>query len=131
MGHVKPPGAKGSARLVAPDTLAKGSTNSLNPVFCFRYIKGLDDSEHVVCAGLAKHLRDLAQLTWGQIMGAPKKGLGHEKIGRDQIKVALHSYADALEHVLAFRLSDEWRLIGYRSDEVLRVFYAGPGAYDH
>ena len=131
MGKVKPAGAKGSARLIAPDTTSKGSTNSFNPIFCFRYADGVDGIEDAVCASMVKHLRDLAKMTWGQIMAAPKQGLGHEKIGRGQIKVPIHAYTLDLDFVLAFRLSKEWRLIADRVDDVLRVLYAGPGAYDH
>lgn len=125
------PQASGGKLLHTPSTDASGSTNSESPTFCFRYASGLNGADHKVCYALAKMLRDLAQLSWQQIGCAPRKGMGHEKITRGQIKVPLHAYTGTLEHVLAFRLSDEWRLLGDRTGGVLRVLYAGPDAYDH
>lgn len=121
--------AKGSARLVAPDTTPIGSTNHLHPLFCFRHISGI--AAHEVFSALAKGLHDLAQLSWAQIQQARRQGIGFELIPRKQIKVPLNSFADNLDDVLSFRLSGRWRLIGHRDNRVLSILYVDPdhGAY--
>jgi len=131
MGKVKPPKAKGSKSIIAPETSAKGGSNHLHPVFCFKHLRGIEEADHDVCSALATGLRERAQLTWAQITLARRQGFGSEKIPRGQIGVSLAPFAADLEAVLSFRLSSKWRLLAHRDEQVLRLLYVDGehGAY--
>jgi len=123
----------GGDHMRSPSTASAGSTNHLNPTFCFKYARGLDGGERGCYWALVKTLRDIAQLTWQQIMFSQRKGMGFEKIPLAQLRVALDPYADSIDDVIAFRISEKWRLIGHRSDGILRVLYVDGAAeaYKH
>jgi hypothetical protein len=69
-------------------------------------------------------LKRLTACTWQQVMSAPRKGLGHEKIPRDQVTFAVPtSVTPDVEFFLAFRCGSAARMIGFRDDGTLQVLW--------
>ncbi|MEO8316133.1 MAG: hypothetical protein ABI645_15230 [Pseudomonadota bacterium] len=66
-------------------------------------------------------LRALSQLTWAQIRGSHRHGLGSEKISQKQLKFALPSHITEDITILAFRFSGKAPMLGYRVGTTLHI----------
>ena len=84
------------------------SSNSLHPAFCFKYIvkkHSLDKCKTEERAALALTMQKLGQKNWGEIQSAGRHGLGHEKIDKNSIKVAVPTSVPKGITLIAFRFS--------------------------
>ena len=132
--NIKRPGSKGGAHVPAPATDTQGSTNLEYPVFCLRYLGNLGACATDEKAALADTMRNLSQLTWQQIISAPRKGLGFEKIPVGQIRgECVPQFAKDKAFLLAFRFAGNAPLLGVREGATLRILHLDRDftAYDH
>jgi len=104
------------------------STNTLSPVFCLHYLApmgyGLDGCEVDEKVAFAHKLRELCQLTWNQIINAPRHGMGSEKIERHAItgsNIPAHITEDV--DFIGKRFDGLKRMEGYRFERVFHVIW--------
>lgn len=126
--HVKQPTIEASGPVGPPPQLpTQGSTNGLPPVFelnlrdrhyCLDNCQNRDQQ-----AAFAKTLHKLSQLTWGQIMGANRKGVGTETIRRDQLHAAVPPWVTPDVELLALRFSGKHPMVGFRLGRVLTILW--------
>lgn len=94
-----------------------------HPVFSFEYMVSdfdVDKCEKNDRANLAVTLLKLSKLTWAQIKGAHRHGLGFEKIERKDIKTGIPQCITPEVQLIAFRFSGKKPMVGYR---LKRTFY--------
>lgn len=72
-------------------------------------------------AALASLLRRLAQLKWNEIQSSSRQSVGHETIARDSLPASVARCIPDDKRALAFRASQDYRVIGYRREAVLHV----------
>lgn len=78
-------------------------------------------------------LRMLTASTWGVVMNAPRKGIGHEKIPRNDLNFSIPPICRQRDFFLSFHCGDDDRMIGYQDEGVLQIVWIAPGcgAYEH
>lgn len=109
--------------------VGRGSTNDSRPLFSFYYlvekynIDACSPDDKVALLGL---LHDLSQRTWGQIQLGSRQGTGTEKISRDSINVGLPDCITPDVQLLAMRITDVARLIGFRDGETFHAVWIDP-----
>lgn len=109
--------------MAAPSADARGSTNTEHPVFCVQYLDNFDQCQSEDYEALAKTLRKLSRLTWGQINQSHKHAFGFEKIPVHQLRVPLSSIADGHEFVIVFRYKGKMPMLCLRHEETLRILH--------
>lgn len=137
MAKPRRPSPEGSGRL-APPHLAADDTNTLKPHFSLEHLAPDSDFNMAKCglhdrAEFALALRDRSQMTWAEIMQAPRKGLGCEKIGTLKVRIPSAVPRDKHDKIVAFRFGQLARFLGFRDGRVFHVLWidhAGK-AYDH
>jgi len=85
---------------------------------------GLDSCEVNEKVALAHKLHELCQLTWNQIINAPRHGMGSEKIERNAIigsNIPSHITEDV--DFIAIRFDGLKPMVGYRFDRVFHVIW--------
>jgi len=93
------------------------------PLFSLEYLNGkhcLSKCEKKEKAAFADTLHRLSQIPWIEIMGAPRHGLGHEKIEQKQIKASMPKHIKDDTNIIAFRFFGKAPMVGYKKG---RVFY--------
>lgn len=129
MKRIAPPSPKHGQRMkVTPGAVDRGSTNSARPHFSLCHmVAGLhciDSCEATARSVFADALWRRSRLTWGELLQAPRQGLGFEKIPRSRISVPIpQTITEDVQHFLVFRAGDETRLIGFRSADVLHIVW--------
>lgn len=104
--------------------------DSLTPAFSFRYMKYhgkncLSQCDQQAQSFIVEKLLRMSQLTWRQIISAPKKGLGYEPIPRNRFKVPLPSVVTPEVPLLVFRFSDSGRMAGFRDKDIYHIIVVG------
>ncbi len=113
----------------APRETPRQSTNDLCPVFGFCYLASgfrISDCQQPAKAALADKLQELSQLTWSQIVQAPRTGMGTETIARDSVVPAIPPSVTPDVRLLSWRFGGGSRIIGYREDQVFHVVWVDP-----
>jgi hypothetical protein len=106
-----------------------GSTNHLNPHFSFYQLEAgycVSDCQADHKAALADRLQELSQLTWGEILQAPRKGFGTETIAADSIRPRVPQLITPDVRFLSMYFGKGARLVGYRDDQVFHVVWIDP-----
>jgi len=104
-----------------------GGSDHLTPLFCLSLIARdfcVLDCETNEQAAFACKLRKISQMTWRELKNAPREGLGFESIyniDKDKIPAVAQG-----KRILAFRISEIHRLIGYRDNRVFHIIWNDP-----
>ena len=130
---------KGRRILNPSDSQIKGSTNHLNPAFCFQYIQEgftIEDCvDDKIKAIIATKMQHLSQISWEEIQKLPRQKAGHEKISQNSLKVSIPNNTPPDREFLSFRLGGGKNsvFIGYRKDQVFYVVWIDPNGkvYNH
>ena len=107
--------------------LNMGSTDSLHPAFCFRYLHNDYDIDKLLLAedksikSFLSKLNNLSKITWQEIIRSSRYKNGTEIISSNQLKKPLPKEITLDMNILVFHLQDLFRLIGVRDG---KVFYA-------
>ena len=125
MVKIKPPQASKGKHIKTPEEGA--ASDHLTPFFCLSQIARnfcVLNCEVGEQAAFACKLRKMSEMTWADIKKAPREGLGCEKIysiDKDLIPAGAKG-----KRILSFRISDIYRMIGYRDNRVFHIFW-----FDH
>lgn len=137
MGKLRKPTPSGSGRLVPPHP-APDDTNTLKPYFSLEHLASDADFDLTRCsqqdrAEFAVALRDRSKLTWAEIISAPRRGLGAEKIATLNVTIPNVVPADKRSQIVAFRFGQLARFLGFRDGRVFHVLWIDPAGktYDH
>lgn len=126
--RAKPRAPQGAPHVRAREPRGE-STNRLHPLFSLRHLAAgfrVSDCQRSDKAAFADRLQELAQLTWTQIMLAPRQGIGTETIDHQSVREAIPTHVTPDRTLLAIRFGDKARIIGYREDEVLHIIWIDP-----
>ncbi|HET7233942.1 MAG TPA: hypothetical protein VFJ16_28280 [Longimicrobium sp.] len=93
----------------------------------------VSDCERDDQAAFALTLERLSRLSWQEIRGAPRHGMGTEKIARDALKAPVPPGITDDVQFLALRFSGKKAMVGFRGGEVFHVVWLDPRfrLYDH
>jgi hypothetical protein len=124
------------ARISAPGNADTGSTQGQTPVFGLEYLRGqycLSECSDEHKAAFASRLHLLSGKTWGEINIAPRKGIGFEKIKRDQLNATVPAHVSSETAIIAFRYHGNHPMVGYRDGRVFHVLFIDRDftLYDH
>lgn len=115
--HIKHPPTKGGAKIKTPVFGGVTSRDSESPIFCLRHLAagwGVSDCERDDRAAFASTLEKLSKLTWQEIKGAPRHGVGTEKIAADSINAGIPISITEDVQFLAFRFNGKKSMVGFR-----------------
>lgn len=82
-----------------------------------------DDCQQRHVAAWADKLERLTASKWHTVMSAPKEGLGHETILREQLKFSVPPAVTEDVSFLSFRCGDAARVVGYRAGATLHLLW--------
>lgn len=124
---------------ISPDvrTAQADSTNHEHPIFDLQRLEGrscVTKCSTQLQADFALTIHKLSKMTWQQIQGAQRHGLGTEKIAKFGLREDLkHKLTEDQEYLLAFRFSGKTPFLGYRIDRIFVVLCLDFdfSAYDH
>jgi hypothetical protein len=105
------------------------SASDQRPLFSFYHLEDgfrVSDCQARDRGDFAVRLEELSQLTWTQIILAPRQGLGAETIKRESIRVRVPSDLTRDLRIIAFRFGSGARIVGYREDRVFHVIWVDP-----
>lgn len=111
--------------------------NQQTPKFCLRYlhpdfdVRSLRDDKR---ADFAIALQNRANMTWREIIMAPRHGLGSENIPRYQIRAPIPAGFEDAEQFLVLRYSGRLPMAGVRVQDVYHILWIEPNfgdLYDH
>lgn len=71
----------------------------------------------------AETIWNLSKLTWLQIKGAHRHGLGTEKIDRASIRAAVPACVTEDVAILAFRFCGKAPMVGFRSGRIFHIIW--------
>ena len=121
------------------DKPAAGSVvnnDNLKPIFSLEYMVneygvGRCDAEQK--AAFADALWQRSQLTWRQIIQAPRHGLGSEKIYRSSIAVGIPPAISEDVVFLSMRFYSNAPMVGFRVGQIFHIVWLDTGfsVYDH
>ncbi|MDR3238034.1 MAG: hypothetical protein LBT84_05985 [Spirochaetia bacterium] len=102
------------------DRVTEVNTTSIEyPVFGFKYInKELhpDKIDPENQKALLNQLCKLSELTWNQIISAPRHGLGTEDVRQEDLNFSLPAHIANDVRIIALRYSGKLAMVGYRSN---------------
>lgn len=107
------------------------------PIFSFRHMDHRGKNCITNCdkpsrASMIKTLLQLSQLTWNQILSAPKESHGKENIPINQFKVTLPDIITPdVKSLIVFRFSKSDRMAGLRHNDIYDILVAGSDLYHH
>ncbi|MEO0985245.1 MAG: hypothetical protein AAFY20_06815 [Cyanobacteria bacterium J06639_14] len=106
------------------------------PVFSFHYLNRdfcLSCCIEREKAAFADTMHRLSQLTWNEIQGSHKHGLGCEKIQRNRLRSSIPSHITEDVNFLAFRFYGKAPMVGYRDRNIFHVIWFDRAftLYDH
>jgi len=72
-------------------------------------------------------------MTWGEIIQAPRHGMGFETIARNAIRRPIPNHVTDDVTFIAFRFSGKKPMVGYRTDGMFHIiwFDCSYDLYDH
>ncbi|WP_272538544.1 hypothetical protein [Providencia sp. PROV197] len=135
-GKIAKPPSEESGRI----GLSKPSKDDLPennpPVFSLRYLqKGycLDCCQKDEKAALADKLFTLSKLSWSEIKGLPRHGLGFEKIKSSSINASIPKHITDDVDLIAFRFFGMSPMVGYRNESTFFIVWLDRAftLYDH
>lgn len=134
MGIKRKEGQKGSKIIPTIDKFPDDRFNY--PVFCFKHIHpkySFDNCTKDELVSCIHQLHKLSQLTWMQIRGSHRHGMGSEKIEQNSIKTALPDFITPDITLLALRFDGKKPMVGYKSHFVFHVIFLDRDftLYDH
>ena len=104
------------------------NTNRQSPQFSFEYMRSNSgysvaccDNEHK--ASLASKLFTLSRMTWQDIQGAPRHGLGCEIISRNSFKTEIPANVPADAAMLALRYHGLSPVVGFRDGRIFHIVF--------
>jgi len=100
------------------------------PVFCFKHLQAdysLAQCDKDERAAFIEQLCMYSQMTWQQIILAPRHGLGSEKISLDSIRAPLPRSVTPDVTLLALRFDGKKPFVGYRYHFIFHVLYIDRG----
>ncbi|MGE4558308.1 MAG: hypothetical protein AB7D07_16010 [Desulfovibrionaceae bacterium] len=123
---------KGGGRLAQREAPTKSHLER-HPKFSLRLIQSgycVQNCDKEQRALFADTLRRLSGLTWKDIMGSDRHGLGFEKIDRLNVPTPA---AAANEKIISFRCFGMAPMVGFRREATFYVLWLDPGftVYDH
>lgn len=107
------------------------------PLFSFHYLQDaycISKCEKDDKAAFSDTMRHLSYLTWNQIHGSHRYGLGAEKIKRKSIIVGMpRNLPEDVNDFWAIRFSGKKPMIGFRNDDIYHIvwFDRNFSVYDH
>ena len=106
------------------------------PVFCFRHLQTVYNSDFKFYADFVERLKKISALTWNQINVADRHGFGTEKMPIGQIKPQLPRFITPdISHLLVFRANGDNRpFLGLRNGSVFHIIFIEEqfgNVYDH
>lgn len=125
---VKPRRPPGQEHVKSRET-RPGSTNDQPPHFSLCYLMDgfrVSDCQRDDKAAFAERLQELSAMTWGQIMLAPRVGLGTEVIDQASIKRPIPPRITPEVTLLSWRFGGGARVIGYREDRLFHLLWIDP-----
>lgn len=111
--------------------------DTFKPAFSFRHMEYrgsccLSRCDKNSKADIADTILQLSQLTWSQILSAPRKGMGKEYIPVDQFKVTLPDFVTPdVNKLMVFGFSLAGRIAGLRRNDVYHILIIGDDLYNH
>lgn len=115
-------------RIVAPETRSE-SSNQKQPIFSLSNLQkgfGIEECQRDDQAAFAKRLCKLSEMTWQLIQESPRDGLGCEKINQNSLKVPVPAFITEDVNILAFRVTQSFRMLGYKDEEIFHVLWLDP-----
>jgi hypothetical protein len=75
----------------------------------------------------------LSQITWAEIINAPRQGLGCEQIAQNSIKDAIPSIIKPDTRLIAFRFCGKKPMVGFREKNIFHILWIDRDftLYDH
>jgi hypothetical protein len=111
---------------IQPGVPAGASTDGETPVFCLRHLAEgwrVSDCERDDQAAFAVTLEKLSRLTWQEIRGAHRHGMGTEKIARTSFRVPVPSGITEDVQFLAVRFNGLKAMVGFRSGVTFHIVW--------
>ena len=113
------------------------NNNERKPIFSLEYM--VSDYSIARCnaeqkAAFADALWSRSQMTWRQIIQAPRHGLGSEQIPRHAIRVGIpHAITEDVSGFIAIRFYDNAPMIGFRTGQIFYIVWLDIkfSVYDH
>lgn len=135
-GKIAKPPSEASGRIGLSKSSKDDTPENNPPVFSLRYLqKGycLDCCQKDEKAALADKLFMLSKLSWSDIKGLPRHGLGFEKIKNNSIKAAIPPHITDDVDLIAFRFCGKSPMVGYRKESTFFIVWLDRSfsLYDH
>lgn len=96
------------------------------PTFCLRFV----DPEYCITAceaadkaAFADKMRRMSQMTWNDLIQAPRHGMGLEKISPSSITRPLPAQVTEDVSLISFRFSGKKPMVGYRQDGTFHILW--------
>lgn len=102
------------------------STNHLKPIFSLENIQAnycVTNCTKDQKAAFAEALRKRSQMTWNEIIQAPRHGLGQENIEQHAIKVPLPHDVTPDTQLIALRFDGKAPMVGRRDGRVFIIYW--------
>jgi hypothetical protein len=100
--------------------------NREKPTFCLRFV----DSQYCITAcqdddkaAFADKIRRMSQMTWNDLIQAPRHGMGLETIPAFRIKRPRPHHLTDDVTLIAFRFSGMKTMVGYRQDGTFHIIW--------
>jgi hypothetical protein len=130
------PKIEGSGRVTVSKSALKEIPNwdQERPAFCFRYLQGGYDTQVLTsdqATQFLDRLRRLSQLSWIDLYGSGRHGMGCEKIAN--LRVGLPRALSPDTTILAFRCFGLMPMLGFRRFHVFHLVWLDPNGecYNH
>jgi hypothetical protein len=96
------------------------------PTFCLRFVDPsycITACEDCDKAGFADKIRRMSQMTWNDLIQAPRHGMGLETIPEYKIKKRRPPHVTEDVTLIAFRFSGMKTMVGYRQDGTFHIVW--------
>ena len=118
--------SKESDRIQAGEVAPRPNFNTYRPVFSFWHMRYRGDGCLSQCeiparAAVALKLLKISQLTWRDIINAPREGNGFEMMSQESLKVSVPSTISPDVKMMIFRFSGAGRFAGFRENDVYHI----------
>lgn len=102
------------------------SSNDTYPIFCFQY----NQNENYTCKALdgqkahalLQKLDKWGKTPWAVVQSGDRKGIGHEIISSNSIKVSIPEIAKK-QKILSTRFHGDCRLLGFRENSIFHILW--------
>ncbi|MGL4566935.1 MAG: hypothetical protein ACRCU6_00235 [Fusobacteriaceae bacterium] len=97
-----------------------------HPIFCLKFLHkdfSLDQCDKNDKSALVDQIYKLSQMTWKDIMLAPKHGMGSEKISSNSLKATVNGNFSEDETILALRFSGKKPMVGIKRNNIFHILF--------